>query len=116
MKRRPGLAVALLALAALYAIWFGRGAEWFAVAVFAAPPLSLAAAAWFGRRNAGFWAGVLALMWFSHGVMVAWTRPAERGLALLAVALATVIVAVASLPGLRARSGKRNRNEPKEMP
>lgn len=109
MTRRPALVIALLALAALYAVWFGRTAEWFAVGFFALPPLALAIAAWGGWRNAGFWAGVLALGWFSHGVMVAWSRPADRGFALLGVLLAVVVIIAANQAGLRARFGKRNR-------
>ena len=103
------LALALLALAALYAVWFGRSAEWFAVAFFALPPFALAISAWRGWRNAGFWSGVLALLWFSHGVMVAWSRPDERGFALLAVLLAVAIIIAGNQAGLRARFGKRNR-------
>lgn len=109
MTRRPALVVALLALAALYAVWFGRTAEWFAVAFFALPPFALAIGAWRGWRNAGFWSGVLALLWFSHGVMVAWSRPVDRSFALLGVLLAVVIIVAANLAGLRARLGKRNR-------
>src|SRR5690606_29350267 len=64
---------ALLALAALFVAWFGLGGDWVALAVFALPPLLLAA--WLPRAPvlAGFWAGVFALGWFSHGVMVAWS-------------------------------------------
>jgi uncharacterized membrane protein len=46
---------------------------------------------------------VLALLWFSHGVMVAWSRPPERALALAEVVLALAVVLAASVPGLRAR-------------
>jgi len=103
---RRALCVALFALGALYACWFGREAQWVAVAVFALPPLALAVALLRGGGpRVGFWAGVLALMWFSHGVMVAWTRVPERGFALAAVVLALAIVLAASLPGLRARFG-----------
>ena len=52
-------------------------------------------------------AGVLALAWFSHGVMVAWTRPPERLYAWCEVALAVAIVLAASLTGLRARFAAR---------
>lgn len=95
--------LALLALALLFAAWFGPSGKWVALAVFAAPPLLLAA--WLPRAPvlAGFWAGVLALFWFSHGVMVAWSRPPERGFALAEVVLALAVVLAASLPGLRAR-------------
>jgi len=106
-RDRPALACALLALSALYALWFGRGAEWFAVAVFALPPLALAIAAWRGWRNAGFWAGVLALLWFSHGIMVAWTRLPERSYAWVEIVLAVAIVVLANWAGLRARFGRK---------
>ncbi|HVR81304.1 MAG TPA: DUF2069 domain-containing protein, partial [Luteimonas sp.] len=79
---RKLLAVLLAALALLYAAWFGRQTQWVALAVFALPPLWLAIASLLGALRSGFWAGLLALLWFSHGVMVAWTRPPERGFAL----------------------------------
>ena len=99
---------ALLALAALFIAWFhdDRHAA-AALLVFALPPLLLAIPAWRGGRRAGFWAGVLALFWFSHGVMVAWTRPDEVLFAWLEIVLSLVVVAAASWPGLRARFGKR---------
>ena len=95
--------LALFALVLLFAAWFGPRGEWVALAVFALPPLLLAA--WLPRAPvlAGFWAGVLALLWFSHGVMVAWSRPPERAFALAEVVLALVVVLAASVPGLRAR-------------
>ena len=101
------LVLALLGLAGLYAAWFARPGQWVALAVFAAPPLLLALARWRGGVRAGFWAGVLALAWFSHGVMVAWTRPEERGFALAEVALALLVVAASSWPGLRARFARQ---------
>ncbi len=106
------LRIALLALVVLYGAWFGglwpAGApRWVAFVVFALPPLLLASALPRHGARAGFWAGVLALPWFSHGVMVAWTRPPERWPALAEVALALVVVFAASIPGLRARFAKR---------
>ena len=97
----------LLALAALYALWFGGSGQWFALLVFALPPAWLAITTARGAHRAGFWSGVLALLWFSHGVMVAWTRPPERGFALLETGLALAIVLAASIPGLRARFAKK---------
>lgn len=98
---------ALIALTGLYLLWFGATpAPWIALAVFALPPAALAMAALRGRRQAGFWAGVLALAWFSHGIMVAWTRAPERLFACAEIVLALLIVLAASLPGLRARFGK----------
>ncbi len=104
MSTKPGvLCVLLLLLAAVHATWFGGQATWGAVLVFALPPALLALALLQGHARAGFWAAVLALGWFSHGVMVAWTRPVERIQAGAEIALALAIVFAASLPGLRAR-------------
>ena len=98
------LIAALLLLTGVYVVWFGTQASALAaLVVFALPPACLAIARLRGSRTAGFWASVLALFWFSHGIMVAWTRPAERGFALAEVALAVVVILAASLPGMRAR-------------
>jgi len=105
------LRLALLALALLYAGWFARGGEWVAVVVFAAPPLLLALRLPHGGARVAFWAGVLALAWFSHGIMVAWTRAPERAFALGAVLLSLAIVLAASLPGLRARFAAGGRDK-----
>jgi uncharacterized membrane protein len=99
--------VALVALVLLFAAWFIPRAQWAALLVFALPPLLFALALPRGGARIAFWAGVLALLWFSHGVMVAWTRPAELGFALAEVALSLAIVLAASVPGLRARFGRR---------
>ena len=50
---------------------------------------------------------MLALFWFSHGVMVAWTRPPERLLAWLEIALSLLVIGASSWPGLQARFGGR---------
>jgi len=99
---------ALLALALLFAWWF-HGDKYAAAAllVFALPPLLLAWPAWRGGTRAAFWAGVLALFWFSHGVMVAYTRPPERLYAWLEIALALLVIGASSWPGVKARFGKR---------
>ena len=102
------LLAALIALTGLFVWWFGTAARpWVALAVFALPPALLAVAALRGARQAAFWAGVLALAWFSHGVMVAWSRPPERVFALIEIALAVVVVVAVSLPGMQARFGRR---------
>jgi uncharacterized membrane protein len=108
MNARNLLIVALLLLATLYAFWFVQDAHPVAsMLVFALPPALFAIGVATGRRTAGFWAGVFALAWFSHGVMVAWTRPPERMFAWWAIALSIVVVFAASLPGLRARFAKK---------
>jgi uncharacterized membrane protein len=108
-RARSILCSALFALAVLYAWWFARDGQWVALLVFALPPLACALACLRGGARAAFWAGLLALLWFSHGVMVAWTRAPERGFALAAVALSVAIVFAASVPGLRRRFGARAR-------
>lgn len=101
------LAAALFALAVLYAAWFARQGDTAAVVVFALPPLLLAALLWPFPRAARFWAGVLALAWFSHGVMIAWSHPEQRAWALVETALAVVVVFVANADALRARLARR---------
>ena len=70
--QRTVLLLALMGLAALFAGWFINDKHWLATQlVFTAPPLALAIALRLGWRRTGFWASVLALGWFSHGVMSA---------------------------------------------
>jgi uncharacterized membrane protein len=108
VNARSTLVAALAALAALYAVWFAHDAQRIAAwVVFALPPALLAIAVLARRRTARFWSGVLALAWFAHAVMAAWTRPAERGYAFAALVLALAVVFAASLPGLRARFAKK---------
>ena len=108
MNARHVLVSALLALAAVFIARFSPHPSPVAeLLVFAFPPLALAMGVLRRMRTAPFWAGVLGLAWFSHGVMVAWSRPAERGFALAEIALALVIIFSASLPGLRARFAKK---------
>ncbi|MFT3896820.1 MAG: DUF2069 domain-containing protein [Thermomonas sp.] len=108
MNARKASIVALVLLAMLYTLWFVRDAHPVAsLLVFALPPVLFALAIAAGRRTAAFWSGVFALGWFSHAVMVAWTRPPERPLAFAAIALSVAVVLAASLPGLRARFAKK---------
>lgn len=112
MRRPPAshatLAGALLALAALYAWWFHHHDQRFAAwLVWVLPPLLLVPGTLLGGRLSRFWAGVLSLFWFSHGVMEAWSETATRGRALVAIALSLVVVFTVSWPALSARLGRR---------
>lgn len=99
---------ALLGLAALYVLWFHADDDRIAaLLVFALPPLLLAIGVLARRNTARFWAGVFALCWFSHGVMAAWTQAEHRGLALVEIALALIVVFSSNAPGLRARFGRK---------
>ncbi|MGR4897089.1 DUF2069 domain-containing protein [Stenotrophomonas sp. LARHCG68] len=108
-RARDGvLGLALLALAALYGVWFRADRHLVAVLlVFVAPPLLLLAGVIARRAGARFWAGVLALFWFSHGVMSAW---AHRELALYAwleIGLSLLVIGLVSVPGVRARFARK---------
>ena len=108
MNSKRLLALALVALAALYGLWFGRGEHALAaMLVLVLPPLLLAVAAWRGWPRAGFVAGVFALLWFSHGVMLAWSEPAERAYAFVEIVLSLVVVYASSIDGIRARLGNK---------
>lgn len=102
------LAAALLAIAALYAWWFRddaqRTAAWLVLVL---PPLLLAPGAWLGGRLSRFWAGVLALFWFSHAVMETWSEPDTRNQGLLLLCLSLVVVFTVSWPALRTRFARR---------
>ena len=110
MTRTPSrlvLAGALFALSVLFSVWFHDDRHRIAaLVVFTLPPLLALVAVLRGGAKAAFWSGVLGLFWFSHGVMVAWSRPAEGGYAWGEIVLALVVVIAASWPGLRARFGK----------
>ena len=102
------LIVSLVALVLLYAYWFGHAhPDTAALVVFGLPPALCALAAWRRARTAGLLSAVLALAWFSHGVLIAWIRPEERTLAGIELLLALVVVFAASLPGLRARFNRK---------
>lgn len=108
MSTQRYLAATLAAIAALFVGWsLARTHALAGLLVFALPPALLAIAALFGWRRAGFTAAVLALLWFSHGVMLAWAEPAQRLFALAEAALALLVVHAACLPGIRARRERR---------
>ena len=100
-------AAALLALSLLYLHWFASDPQrWLSWGVFALPPLLLALLA---PRSAlaRFWAGVLALAWFSHAVMAAWSDPGHRLHAWAALILALLVVFASSWNGLQARFARK---------
>ena len=111
MTRRPSrivLGIALFALSLLFSLWFHDDRHRIAaLLVFTLPPLLLLVGVLRGSGKAAFWAGVLGLFWFSHGVMVAWSRAPERAYAGLEIVLAIVIILASSWPGLHARFARR---------
>ena len=102
------LVLALAILAGLYAWWFRADRHLLAVMlVFVAPPVLLMLGVLARRAAARFWAGVFALFWFSHGVMSAWSHRDTALYAWIEIILALLIVALVSIPGMRARFAAR---------
>ncbi len=108
-RTRDGvLALALLLLAVLYGCWFRDDRHLAAVLlVFVAPPALLCVGVLARRASARFWAGVLALFWFSHGVMSAWAHREAALYAWLEIGLALLVIGLVSVPGMRARFARR---------
>lgn len=114
MNRRPWWLVgSLLVLAALYAGWLGSGRHAVAsLLVFALPPLLLAGLLLARWVQARYWCSVAALGWFSHGVMRAWTDHPDSLPGVAALALALLVIALASGPAARARLASRRKARP----
>lgn len=107
-KSRLFLALGLFALSVVFSLWFHDDKHRLAaMLIFTLPPLLLLIGVLRGSAKASFWSGVFALFWFSHGVMVAYSRPAEQHLAWLEIVLAIVIVVASSWSGLSARFGRK---------
>lgn len=103
----------LLALLALQLLWHGllpppRSAMgWSALVVATLPLLLVLPGAWRARPLPLFWANLLCLAYFCHGVSEAWTQPAMRPWALLETVLAVAVVCAYAVLGLRSRRAFR---------
>jgi uncharacterized membrane protein len=103
----------LLALLALQLAWHGflppprSPLGWTALVVSVLPLLLVLPGAWQARPAPLFWANILALLYFCHGVSEAWTTPAMRVPALLEAALAAAIVCAYGAFGLASRRAAR---------
>lgn len=104
--------VAVLGLFALQVAWHGwlsppvHVPPWQMALAFSLPILPAVLLVLLRHRRAAFWGAMAALLYFSHGVMEAWSNPAVRGLALAEVALSCLLVVAASWDGTRARFNK----------
>lgn len=101
MTRYAAPTFAVLAQAALQAIWHGwlhpPAPERPALAVLAVliawlPLLALVPAARHSARRAALVGGIVSLLYFCHGVMEAWSNPAVRGLAALEIGFAIIAI------------------------
>ncbi|WP_397573256.1 DUF2069 domain-containing protein [Silanimonas sp.] len=103
----------ILALALLQPAWhlWLAPSTWlppvFVVVVMSLPILPAVLLALFRRPSAGFWGGVAALLYFSHGVMELWSNPAVTALAWVETLLSVGMVVAASWRGLQARAAAR---------
>lgn len=79
----------------------------FVVVVMSLPILPAVLLGLFRRPSAGFWGGVAALLYFSHGVMELWSNPAVTALAWVETLLSVGLVVAASWRGLQARAAAR---------
>ncbi len=99
---------ALMSLSVLFSVWMHDDRHRVAaLLVFALPPLLLLAGVMRGSRKADFWSGVLGLLWFCHGVVVAYGRPDERGFGWAEIVLALAIIMASSWPGIAGRFRSR---------
>ncbi len=104
----------VMALFALQWLWHGAlfppaGNAWFWLAfVFSLPLALLALALWLRRSSARFWSGVIALLYFCHGVTEAWTIEAARNLGLAEAALSVAVILAANWAGLAKRFKRRD--------
>ncbi|MFW3173381.1 DUF2069 domain-containing protein [Xanthomonas phaseoli] len=101
------LSAALLALAALFAVWFHDDPRPLAALIVFVLPAALTGVLAVRSARARFWAGVFALGWFSHGVMAAWSQPQARAMAWLELLLALAVVGLVGGPGMAARFGRK---------
>ncbi len=109
-----GLCVTLLALQLVWQL--GPFAEIAAISNLAKAllilPIALACSLFIADRpSAGFWSGVFALFYFSHGVMELWAVPATRFFSIAEIALSVGIILTASWPGLKARFSRKSNSD-----
>jgi uncharacterized membrane protein len=103
----------IVALAALQVVWHGwlappaSVAAWPMAVAFVAPMLPALVLLLLRHRRAAFWGAVAALLYFCHGVMVAFVAPGERALGLAEAALSALLIVAASWDGLGRRFARR---------
>jgi uncharacterized membrane protein len=103
---------ALIALHLAWHLWLAPPAAFpigFVLAIALGPLLLAGVAMLLDVRRGLFWAGFVALGYFSHGVMEAWTSPSIRLLAHAEWLLATMLVVAVGAAGLAERRSARGR-------
>ena len=111
MRGARGLAaLATFALLALHWAWSfaqppAQVPAWLRATLFSLPLLPPAIAFLLGRPRAPLWAGIVALLYFCHGVTE--VRVAQGAWAWAEIALAVALVLAAGWPGIAAKLAKR---------
>jgi uncharacterized membrane protein len=111
-------AAALFALLALQWAWHAwlappeRAPAWLVAGLFSLPLLPPAIAFLRRRPQAAMWGGIVALVYFCHGIAELQASPAQRLPAAIEVALSLLLVFASSWPGLRARFGRKSAPPP----
>jgi len=101
---------ALVVLQFLWHAWLAppaRGPGWVVAGIFALPLLAVAVLFVARKPGAAVSAGMIALLYFCHGIMEAWAEPAVWPLGLAEAGLAAWVVFAAGWDGLRARIAAR---------
>lgn len=102
-------ALGILALLALQWLWHAfllpptDLRPWLLALLFSLPILPAALLVLLRHRQAGYWGGIAALLYFCHGISEAWTVPGAWPLALTEVGLSVWVVLAGSWDGLQAR-------------
>ncbi|HMB55738.1 MAG TPA: DUF2069 domain-containing protein [Arenimonas sp.] len=101
--------VALLALQWLWHAWLlppERVDARVVAFLFSLPILPAAILVVLRHRQAGYWGGIAALLYFCHGISETWAQPSSWPLALTETGLSLWIILAANWSGLRAKLGK----------
>jgi len=106
-------ALGILALLVLQWLWHGwllppeRVQPWLVALLFSLPILPAAILVLLRHRQAGYWGGVAALLYFCHGIGESWAVADAWPLGLTEAALSVGVVVAGSWEGIRARFGKK---------
>jgi uncharacterized membrane protein len=104
------LFVALCALQPAWYLWLApptQLAPWLALTLMSLPLLPVVALLTLRRPSALFWAGVVSLLYFCHGVMEGWTVAATRGLGIVEALIAFALVCAVGADGWQKRKAAR---------
>jgi uncharacterized membrane protein len=107
------VALGVFALLFLQVLWHAvlapaeRVPVWLVTSFFALPWLLVSVLVFIKHRTFAFWAGTLALFYFSHGVMEAWTQRDIWLLGMLEAVLCVGLIIGSSWDGMKARFSKK---------